>query len=71
MNLLIPLEAQIPRNNFFKWLLDNFNLKIIDKDYESVKFKIKNIYMNNFVLNEKQKQYIKNYYYQDYKVLNY
>ena len=58
-------------NNFFKWLLDNFNLKIIDKDYESVKFKIKNIYMNNFVLNEKQKQYIKNYYYQDYKVLNY
>ena len=58
-------------NNFFKWLLDNFNLKIIDKDYESVKFKMKNIYMNNFVLNEKQKQYIKNYYYQDYKILNY
>ena len=58
-------------NNFFKWLLDNFNLKIIDKDYESIKFKIKNIYMNKFVLNEKQKQYIKNYYYQDYKILNY
>src|SRR5210317_378071 len=55
-------------NNFFKWLLDNFNLKIIDKDYESVKFKIKSIHMNKFVLNEKQKQYIKNYYYQDYKI---
>jgi len=58
-------------NDFYKWLLDNFNLKIINKDYESIEFKNKNIHMNNFDLNEKQKQYIKNYYYQDYKILNY
>jgi len=58
-------------NNFYKWLLDNFNLKIINKDYKSNVFTSKNIYDNKFSLNEKQKQYIKNYYYQDYKILDY
>ena len=58
-------------SNFYNWLLNNFNLKIIDKDYGSVKFKVKTIFMNKFYLNEKQKQYIKNYYYQDYKILDY
>jgi len=59
------------QDSFFKWLTDTFNLQIksekLSSDYFingiDVKFDIES--------NKDQVNYIKNYYYQDYKVLGY
>ena len=50
---------------FIKWLEENFNFKI--EKYDSRPYE--NIYEIN--LSDKQKQFVKNYYYKDYKILNY
>ena len=52
-------------NNFSKWLLDNFEFDIIMKDYVHTDRK------RNIELNEKQKNFVKNYYFKDYKLLDY
>ncbi len=53
------------KENFFEWIKDNFNLQL--KDVRALNaghnFKID--------LSNKEKQFIENYYYQDYKILNY
>jgi|TARA_R100000455_G_C6270791_1_gene126791 hypothetical protein len=58
---------------FYKWLYKNFNIKIEDRDYNSKQYieSIKSPIDNKVDLTEKQKSFIKNYYYQDYKLLNY
>jgi hypothetical protein len=53
---------------FIKWLADNFNIKIIIK---ADKQQSVNSYTNKINLNNKQIGYIKDYYYKDYKILNY
>ena len=56
-------------NHFVKWFLDNFKLEITKlkekNDMHTITSDIK------IDLNEKQKQFIKNYYYKDYKLLDY
>lgn len=57
---------------FRKWMFDNFNLNIlapIDTDLEF--YKTKSNYNKMFILNEKQQQYIKNYYFLDYDIFDY
>ena len=52
--------------------MDNFNLKLYKfNENELKKFKEEKYFKNEINLNEKQKQYIKNYYYLDYKILDY
>ena len=51
---------------FNQWIEDNFNLKIKKEFHNNYE------YSENLVhLTEKQKGYIKNYYYKDYKFLEY
>jgi len=52
--------------NFNKWLSDNFNLGIIPMNYIHDEKKSRQLYISN-----KQKKYIENYYYKDYKILGY
>lgn len=52
-------------DNFYKWLYETLDLKI-HKPYN-----INNFTSNKIELSNKQKQYIKNYYYKDYKLLGY
>lgn len=59
------------KNNFFKWLQNNFDLLIQNKTASTEFFINKIDYKFKVDLTNKQKQYIKNYYYQDYKVLDY
>tara|TARA_Y100001937_G_scaffold33044_1_gene47118 strand:+ start:565 stop:1164 length:600 start_codon:yes stop_codon:yes gene_type:complete len=57
---------------FFKFIGDNFNIELDpNKEYNSYKFTNKNVYRNTVKLNEEQKQWVKNYYFLDYKILNY
>tara|TARA_R110000803_G_scaffold131376_1_gene198669 strand:- start:799 stop:1389 length:591 start_codon:yes stop_codon:yes gene_type:complete len=59
------------QDNFFKWLTNNFGLQIKSKKLSSDYF-INGIDIKfNVELNNNQVNYIKNYYYQDYKVLGY
>lgn len=51
---------------FNKWLEDNLNLKITNEYHDSYDYS-----ENLFTLTEKQKGYVKNYYYKDYKFLDY
>jgi hypothetical protein len=57
------------KEDFQHWVLKNFNLYVditrkIDHNYDDeIFFQID--------INDKQKQFIKNYYYQDYKILEY
>ena len=53
------------KENFFEWIKDNFNLQLKDVTALTAghNFKID--------LSNKEKQFIENYYYQDYKILNY
>jgi hypothetical protein len=55
-------------SKFINWLTDNFNIKIIIK---ADKVKWINSNTNKITLNDKQVGYIKDYYYKDYKILNY
>lgn len=57
--------------NFFKWLDNNFNLLIKHKNISPNFFINKIDYKFKVDLTNKQKEYIKNYYYQDYKILDY
>jgi hypothetical protein len=52
---------------WIEWMMNNFEIKILE-------FPIKqqdNYVVDNFSLNKEKIQYIKNYYYKDYKLLNY
>jgi len=53
---------------FINWLADNFNIKITIK---ANKLQWVNSNTNKITLNNKQIGYIKDYYYKDYKILNY
>lgn len=53
-------------DEFTKWLLDNFNFSIIRYNYLHNEIKYRTLQ-----LSEKQKDYVKNYYYKDYKLLDY
>lgn len=53
---------------FIDWLADNFNIKITIK---ANKLQWANCNTNKITLNNKQIGYIKDYYYKDYKILNY
>ena len=52
--------------NLFKWIFDNLNIKINTTMMNNYNSKIKNIDLTN-----KQKQFVENYYYKDFKILNY
>jgi len=54
--------------NFIKWLFENFNLKI---DTLPKKLNYKNPNQNKINLNNRKIEYIKNYYYKDYKLFKY
>ena len=57
---------------FFKFIDENFAIKLdMTKDYSAEKFKDRYIDRNIIQLNEEQKGYVKNYYFLDYKILNY
>tara|TARA_Y100000114_G_scaffold74151_1_gene67986 strand:+ start:291 stop:890 length:600 start_codon:yes stop_codon:yes gene_type:complete len=57
---------------FFKFIKDNFNIELDpNKEYDAEEFTNKSVYTNTVELNEEQKQYIKNYYFLDYKIFNY
>ena len=57
---------------FRKWMMNNFNLELEKPTNNELKiYKEKSNYNDIFDLNEKQKQYIKNYYFLDYKIFNY
>ena len=60
-------------SSFYKWLYKNFNIEIKDIQYKSKEYmeSIKTPIDNKVDLSNKQKSFIKNYYYQDYKLLNY
>ena len=51
---------------FNKWLTDNLNLKITKEYHDKYDYSER-----LFSLTEKQKDYVKNYYYKDYKLLDY
>jgi len=55
-------------SEFIDWLLYNFNIKITNL---ASKLDFVDSNTNNVTLNNKQIEYIKNYYYKDYKILNY
>ena len=55
-------------SEFIDWLLYNFDIKITNL---ADKLNFVNSNTNNVTLNNKQIGYIKNYYYKDYKILNY
>jgi len=57
-------------NKFFDWLWYNFNIKII-KFNDKHNAKVGESNRNDVILNSKQIGYIKDYYYKDYKILNY
>jgi len=58
--------------DFFEWINNNFYLTLNSPDSETINnYLHEPTYKHNVNLNEKQKNYIKNYYYQDYKILNY
>jgi hypothetical protein len=57
---------------FRKWMMNTFNLELEKPTKDDLEMFKKKIYYNNvFDLNEEQKQYIKNYYFMDYKIFNY
>ena len=60
-------------SSFYKWLYKNFDIKIKNIQYKSKEYmeSIKTPIDNKVDLSNKQKSFIKNYYYQDYKLLNY
>jgi hypothetical protein len=58
-------------DNFFKWLQNNFDLLIQNKTASAEFFINKIDYKFKVDLTNEQKNYIKNYYYKDYKILNY
>jgi hypothetical protein len=58
-------------DNFFKWLQNNFNLLIQNKTASAEFFINKIDYKFKVDLTNEQKNYIKNYYYKDYKILSY
>jgi len=51
---------------WIEWMINNFNIKI-----NKFAAKEKDYAINNTSLNKQKIQYIKNYYYKDYKLLNY
>jgi hypothetical protein len=52
---------------WIEWMMNNFEIKILE-----FPMKQQNDYVvDNFSLNKEKIQYIKNYYYKDYKLLNY
>jgi len=55
-------------SEFIDWLLYNFDIKITNL---ADKLNFVNSNTNNVTLNNEQIGYIKNYYYKDYKILNY
>ena len=58
--------------NFFNFIENNFNIKLDpNKEYDTESFTKTEVYRNTVELNEEQKQYIKNYYFLDYKIFNY
>jgi len=52
---------------WIEWMMNNFEIKILELPMKQQD----NYVTDNFSLNEKKIQYIKNYYYKDYKLLNY
>ena len=57
---------------FRKWIMNNFKLKLEKPtDHELKIYKHKSDYNQVFDLKQKQKQYIKDYYFLDYKIFNY
>jgi hypothetical protein len=58
-------------DNFFKWLQNNFDLLIQNKTASAEFFINKIDYKFKVSLTNEQKNYIKNYYYKDYKILGY
>ncbi len=54
------------QNNFFKWMKVNFDIKFKNTDikYDKVEYD----FYDKIELSNKQKDLVKNYYYQDYKV---
>ena len=67
------------KKEFSEWLINNFNLELpkikkneIEKnEIENFLEKSESNYKHEVLLNEEQKQYIKNYYFLDYKIFNY
>tara|TARA_R100001086_G_C11813393_1_gene252193 strand:+ start:54 stop:626 length:573 start_codon:yes stop_codon:yes gene_type:complete len=53
-------------NEFKNWMRDNFNINITKDGHLEVGYE-----WTSFDLTNKQKDYIKNYYYKDYKLLDY
>ena len=56
------------KEDFFKWIAGNFEVFFdeTDVDYDRLDYD----FYDKITLSEKQKDYVKNYYYQDYKIFN-